>query len=635
MAEQVIVTLPDQRKLEVAQGTTLYQVAQQIGSSFAKKVAVANVDGTFYGLNEYIGEDCQVEFLTYEDEKGLEAIRYTLGYLAGEVLEKHGAKVAGFGVNKEQFFVDFKPEENLKAADLEKVSKDIQKAVSVNHPIEVRELSKLDALDQFNENAFMQHHIEQAAEPVKVAVHGDYAAVIDQPLVHNLSKVKHFSLQAVSATNWLRDVNNEALQRVSGFAFADAKALEDHQAFIDKYEQVNHRRLGKELDIFSFSEFAPGMPFYAHNGQVIRLELQNMLRQLQFEADYEEVYTPFIMDETLWKNSGHWDHYQDNMYFTEVDEQTYALKPMNCPGHMLIYKNHLHSYRDLPIRMAEFGQVHRHELSGSLNGLFRVRTFNQDDAHIFVRRDQIESEILDVLGLIHKVYSVFGFDYSIELSTRPDDFMGEIELWDFAEQSLENVLNQHGFEYTVNEKDGAFYGPKIDIHIKDALGRSHQCGTVQLDFQMPEKFDLTFVNKDGEKERPVVIHRAIYGSSDRFIGILLEHFGGNLPLWLAPVQLEVIPVNADLHLDAVKDLKRQLKAEGFRVDLDLSDEKMGYKIRQAHLRKVPYTLVVGDNEVENGTVAVRKRGASEEASVDVKDFIEQLKAERDVLNSVE
>ena len=398
---------------------------------------------------------------------------------------------------------------------------------------------------------------------------------------------------------------------------------------------MNHRRLGKELDIFSFSEFAPGMPFYAHNGQVIRLELQNMLRQLQFEADYEEVYTPFIMDETLWKNSGHWDHYQDNMYFTEVDEQTYALKPMNCPGHMLIYKNHLHSYRDLPIRMAEFGQVHRHELSGSLNGLFRVRTFNQDDAHIFVRRDQIESEILDVLGLIHKVYSVFGFDYSIELSTRPDDFMGEIELWDFAEQSLENVLNQHGFEYTVNEKDGAFYGPKIDIHIKDALGRSHQCGTVQLDFQMPEKFDLTFVNKDGEKERPVVIHRAIYGSSDRFIGILLEHFGGNLPLWLAPVQLEVIPVNADLHLDAVKDLKRQLKAEGFRVDLDLSDEKMGYKIRQAHLRKVPYTLVVGDNEVENGTVAVRKRGASEETSVDVKDFIEQLKVERDVLNSVE
>ncbi|CAL27195.1 threonine--tRNA ligase [Staphylococcus carnosus] len=634
MGNQVIVTLPDQRKLEVEQSTTLYQVAQQIGSSFAKKAAVASIDGELHDLNHQIEKDCQVEFFTYEDEEGLAAIRYTLSYLVGEAAVKYGVEVADFGVNKEQFYCDFKAENTLKAADLKEVTKTINKAISANHPIEVHEYSKLDALDLFKDNPFMQHHIEQGEEPVKVAVHGDYKAVIHQPLVTNLSKVKNYKLQSISATNWLRDVNNESLQRIAGFAFADAKALEEHQAFIEKYEQVNHRRLGKELDIFSFSEYAPGMPFYAHNGQVIRLELQNMLRQLQFEADYEEVYTPFIMDETLWKNSGHWDHYQDNMYFTEVDEQTYALKPMNCPGHMLIYKNHLHSYRDLPIRMAEFGQVHRHELSGSLNGLFRVRTFNQDDAHIFVRRDQIESEILDVLGLIHKVYSVFGFDYSIELSTRPDDFMGEIELWDFAEQSLENMLNQHGFKYTVNEKDGAFYGPKIDIHIKDALGRSHQCGTVQLDFQMPEKFDLTFINQAGEKERPVVIHRAIYGSSDRFIGILLEHFGGNLPLWLAPVQMEVILVNADLHLDAVKDLKRRLKKEGFRVELDLSDEKMGYKIRQAHLKKVPYTLVVGDNEVENGTVAVRKRGESEEHSINVEDFVKQLKEEVDVLDKV-
>ncbi|MDN6067833.1 MAG: threonine--tRNA ligase, partial [Staphylococcus equorum] len=451
------------------------------------------------------------------------------------------------------------------------------------------------------------------------------------PIISNLSKLKNYKLKNISSTNWLRDVDNESLQRISGIAFSNGKSLEEHEAFLEKYESINHRKIGKELNLFTFSDYAPGMPFYKHNGQIIRLELQNLLRKLQFEEDYEEVYTPFIMNESLWKDSGHWDHYKDNMYFTDVDDIKYSLKPMNCPGHMLIYKNEHHSYRDLPIRMAEFGQVHRHELSGSLNGLFRVRTFNQDDAHIYVSKNQIESEILNVLNLIDKVYTIFGFDYSIELSTRPDDYMGDINLWNFAETSLENVLKYNNLKYTVNEKDGAFYGPKIDIHIKDALGRSHQCGTIQLDFQMPEKFDLNYINENNEKEKPVVIHRAIYGSIDRFLGILLEHYSGKLPLWLSPNQVNIIPVNNKIHLNHVNRIKKQLKSKSIRVNVDNSEEKMGYKIRNAQIKKVPYTIVIGDDEVSNNTLSVRKHGGNSEQTFEVSDFIEKVIEERNIL----
>lgn len=440
--------------------------------------------------------------------------------------------------------------------------------------------------------------------------------------------MKNYKLKNISSTNWLRDVNNEALQRISGIAFATETALAAHEKFLEQYHNINHRKIGKELELFTFSDYAPGMPFYKHNGQIIRLELQNFLRKLQFAEDYQEVYTPFIMNEALWKNSGHWDHYKDNMYFTEVDDVRYSLKPMNCPGHMLIYKNEHHSYRDLPIRMAEFGQVHRHELSGSLNGLFRVRTFNQDDAHIYVTKNQIEPEILNVLNLIDKVYTIFGFEYSIELSTRPDDYMGEISLWNFAESSLKNVLHYNNLQYTVNEKDGAFYGPKIDIHIKDALGRSHQCGTIQLDFQMPEKFDLHYINENNEKERPVVIHRAIYGSIDRFLGILLEHYAGNLPLWLAPIQVNIIPVNNQVHLDYVTQIKQNLKSKGIRVAVDSSNEKMGYKIRNAQIKKIPYTIVIGDNEVSNHTLSVRKHGNKSAQTFEADAFIEKILTEK-------
>ena len=635
-ADNVKVKLSNNNELEVPQETTLLHIAKNIGSSFSKKAALGYVNGELKELNYVLEEDCKVNFITFEDQEAEESMRYTLSFLISYVIQNHfeGIEIADIGVNNEVFYCDFQtPIKNLNKDDLKLLNKSLNKLIESNPTIEVSEVPIETAKQVLGDKKYMKYHVENSEDSkVRIAEIGDYKSLISYPIINNLSKLKNHKLENISSTNWLRDVDNESLQRISGIAFSNRKSLEKHEAFLKKYENINHRKIGKELNLFTFSDYAPGMPFYKHNGQIIRLELQNLLRKLQFEEDYEEVYTPFIMNESLWKDSGHWDHYKDNMYFTDVDDIKYSLKPMNCPGHMLIYKNEHHSYRDLPIRMAEFGQVHRHELSGSLNGLFRVRTFNQDDAHIYVSKNQIESEILNVLNLIDKVYTIFGFDYSIELSTRPDDYMGDINLWNFAETSLENVLKYNNLKYTVNEKDGAFYGPKIDIHIKDALGRSHQCGTIQLDFQMPEKFDLNYINEANEKERPVVIHRAIYGSIDRFLGILLEHYAGNLPLWLAPNQVNVIPVNNNIHLNHVSQIKKQLKSKGIRISVDISEEKMGYKIRNAQIKKVPYTIVIGDDEVSNNTLSVRKYGENEGQMYNVNEFIAIVMNENNILN---
>lgn len=600
MESVVKVQLPNNDVREVKQGTTLLEIAKLISPSFAKRSVIAQVNEVLQPLNYKIEQDSDVFFFENEDEKSVEAIRYTLGYILGYVLSKEfqGAQVTKISSTDNGFYCDVVLNQSIKQSHLEKLDKKIKKVISNNPEISVKQTGQnyLVNLDEFE-------------------------LELPYPVVINFSKLKHYELQNISA---VKSDSNDDIYRVSGLAFATSSELTEYQNFLAEYEQVNHRKLGKELDLFSFSEFAPGMPFYSHNGQTIRLELQTFLRELQFEDDYEEVYTPFIMDETLWRESGHWDHYKENMYFTEVDDKDYALKPMNCPGHMLVYKNNLHSYRDLPIRMAEFGQVHRHELSGSLNGLFRVRTFNQDDAHIYVRKHQIEAEIMNVLSLIHKVYSVFGFEYSIELSTRPDDFMGKIEMWNFAEAALENVLKLNEVPYSINEGDGAFYGPKIDIHIKDALNRSHQCGTVQLDFQMPEKFDLNYVNEEGEKERPVIIHRAIYGSIDRFLGILIEHYRGALPVWLSPQQVMIIPVNDEVHGEYAQMLRKKLKMNKVRSHVDMSDEKMGYKIRNAQIKKIPYTIVIGDKEVEQQSVSVRKFGQEKTNEIQQQDFIDEL-----------
>jgi threonyl-tRNA synthetase len=437
--------------------------------------------------------------------------------------------------------------------------------------------------------------------------------------------IKAFKLTHVSGAYWRGDSSNKVLQRIYGVAFASKEALADYFHFIEEAQKRNHRKLGNELELFMFSEEAPGMPFYLPNGQLIRNELEVFLRKLQYSYDYKEVRTPIMMNQRLWERSGHWDHYKENMYFSEVDDQSFALKPMNCPGHMLIFKDKLHSYRDLPIRMAEFGQVHRHEFSGALNGMLRVRTFCQDDAHIFVTPAQIEDEITSVLKLIDYVYSTFGFKYEIELSTRPDDYMGDEDLWDKAEAALINVLNKLNYEFHINEGDGAFYGPKIDIHIKDALKRSHQCATVQLDFQMPEKFDLTYIDEQNKKVRPVVIHRAVFGSIDRFLGILIEHFAGAFPVWLAPVQVKVIPVSNEVHKEYVEKITQQLKQTEIRVELDLRDEKLGLKMREAQMKKVPYILVVGDRERDFQTVNVRQYGKGDSSEVKLDEFINDLK----------
>jgi len=427
----------------------------------------------------------------------------------------------------------------------------------------------------------------------------------------------------ISGAYWRGDSDNQMLQRIYGVAFARKEDMEDYFEFLEEAEKRNHRKLGKELELFMFSEEAPGMPFYLANGQIIRNELESFLRNLQTTYDYKEVRTPLMMNQRLWEQSGHWHHYKENMYFTQVDEQKFALKPMNCPGHMLIYKNDLHSYRDLPIRMAEFGQVHRHEFSGALNGLLRVRTFCQDDAHIFATSEQIEDEITLALKIIDHVYRVFGFEYEIELSTRPDDYMGELALWNKAEQALENVLSNLGYPYKINAGDGAFYGPKIDIHIKDAINRSHQCATVQLDFQLPEKFDLTYVNEENEKVRPVVIHRAVFGSIDRFLGILIEHFGGAFPLWLAPKQVEVIGVS-DVHNEYAKEIHIQLQKAGIRASIDGRNEKLGRKIRDAQMKKTPYVLILGDQEQNNRTVTVRGYKKEEQRTMSLEAFQQEL-----------
>ncbi|MGM7693061.1 threonine--tRNA ligase [Staphylococcus saprophyticus] len=625
--DNILVTFPDGKSKYFKKNTTLKQVAKNISSSFAKNVALARVNNQIFSLDYEIKENVKVEFLDFNSNEALTSIRYTISIILAKILSEtnNNLMIAEFGTLEHGFYADFKSDETLKSKDLNNISKKLKHIINSNPTVQTHLVSREEALYLFDENRYFHEKlIQSSTQEVNIVEIDNYKAPIEMPVIQNLSKLKSFELQNISGTNWNGDVSNEKLQRISGLSFTSEEKLNEYKEFLSKYEEINHRKLGQQLDLFSFSEYAPGMPFYSHNGQTIRLGLQDLLRTLQFQEDYQEVYTPFIMDETLWKDSGHWDHYKDNMYFSQVDDREYAIKPMNCPGHMLIYKNTFHSYRDLPIRMAEFGQVHRHELSGSLNGLFRVRTFNQDDAHIYVRQNQIESEIKNVLKLVDTVYSLFDFSYEIELSTRPDDYMGSIDLWDFAEKSLENVLESSNLNYKINEKDGAFYGPKIDIHINDALNRSHQCGTVQLDFQMPEKFDLSYINENNQKETPVVIHRAIYGSIDRFIGILLEHYGGALPTWLSPNQVNIIPVNIDFHLDKANEIKKLLKSNNIRTSIDSTNEKMGYKIRTSQMKKIPYTIVIGDNEIKFNTLSVRKYGESEEVSKSVQEFTNDL-----------
>ncbi|MEC1177776.1 threonine--tRNA ligase [Metasolibacillus meyeri] len=626
--QQVTIQFPNGEQKRFAKGVTLTDIAKAISPSLAKKSIVGSVNTTATDLTRPILVDAEISLYDAMSEQGLQVIRHSTAHLLAQAVKRlyPDAKFGVGPVIENGFYYDIEMAHTLVPEDLTIIEREMKKIANENLAIIRKEVSREEAQQLFAHDALKLELLEAipAGELVTVYEQGEFTDLCRGPHVPSTNKIQHFKLMNISGAYWRGDSSNQMLQRIYGVAFATKEQMQDYFIFLEEAEKRNHRKLGKELELFMFSEEAPGMPFYLANGQIIRNELESFLRQLQAKYDYQEVRTPLMMNQRLWEQSGHWQHYKENMYFTQVDEQKFALKPMNCPGHMLIYKNDLHSYRDLPIRMAEFGQVHRHEFSGALNGLLRVCTFCQDDAHIFATPEQIEDEIALALKIIDHVYKVFGFEYEIELSTRPDDYMGELALWEQAEKALENVLKRLGFSFKVNEGDGAFYGPKIDIHIRDAIKRSHQCATVQLDFQMPEKFDLTYINADNEKVRPVIIHRAVFGSIDRFLGILIEHFSGVFPLWLAPKQVQLIGVS-EAHQPYIKEVQKALQEANIRVTIDNRNEKLGRKVRDAQLQKIPYILVLGEQEQQQQTVSVRAHNKLQ--TLPLQQFIEQVQQE--------
>lgn len=626
--QEVVIQFPNGEQKSFAKGVTLTEIAKSIRPSLAKKSIVGSVNTTTTDLTEPILVDAEIRLYDAESPEGLSVLRHSTAHLLAQAVKRLYPD-ACFGVGPVidyGFYYDIELAHTLVPEDLKKIEREMHRIVKEQQAITRKEVSREEAKQLFKEDALKLELLDAIPEGEVITIYeqGEFIDLCRGPHVPTTQKLQHFKLLNVSGAYWRGDVNRQMLQRIYGVAFASKEDLQAHFKFLEEAEKRNHRKLGKKLELFMFSEEAPGMPFYLANGKVIRRELEHFLREVQTMYGYEEVETPLMMNQRLWEQSGHWQHYQEHMYVTQVDQQQFALKPMNCPGHMLIYKNALRSYRDLPIRMAEFGHVHRHEFSGALNGLLRVRSFCQDDAHLFVRPDQIEREIELALQIIDHVYRVFGFDYTIELSTRPEDYMGDLEVWDEAEAALSRVLEKRGVAYTVNEGDGAFYGPKIDIHIQDAIQRSHQCATVQLDFQLPEKFDLTYVNEQNEKVRPVVIHRAVFGSLDRFLGILIEHFNGAFPLWLAPIQVQIIGV-ADTHAAYVEEVANQLRQAHIRVAVDERNQKLGKKIREAQMKKIPYILVLGDEEQQENKVTVRRYKQEGLEKYTVEEFLKYVK----------
>ncbi|MGY0210728.1 threonine--tRNA ligase [Bacillus cereus] len=634
MKEQMIeIKFPDGSVKEFVNGVTLEEIAGSISSSLKKKAVAGKVNDGLYDLRRNIEENAEVEIITIDSNEGVEIARHSAAHILAQAVKRlYGDINLGVGpVIENGFYYDMDLPSSVNIEDLRKIEKEMKKIINENIKIERVEVSREEAAKLFQEmNDRLKLELLEAipsGESVTLYKQGEFVDLCRGPHLPSTGYLKAFQLTHVSGAYWRGDSNNQVLQRIYGVAFSSQKELEEYLHFVEEAAKRNHRKLGSELELFMFSEEAPGMPFYLPKGQMIRNELEAFLREIQKEYKYQEVRTPFMMNQEVWERSGHWGHYKDNMYFSEVDNKSFALKPMNCPGHMLMFKNKLHSYRELPIRMCEFGQVHRHEFSGALNGLLRVRTFCQDDAHLFVAPKQIEDEIKSVMAQIDYVYKTFGFEYEVELSTRPEDSMGDDKLWEQAEAALENVLQSLNYKYRLNEGDGAFYGPKIDFHIKDALNRSHQCGTIQLDFQMPEKFDLNYIDENNEKKRPVVIHRAVLGSLDRFLAILIEHFGGAFPAWVAPVQVKVIPVSNAVHEQYANEIAHKLAQAGVRVEQDARDEKLGYKIREAQMQKVPYVLVIGDKEMENGAVNVRKYGEEKSEVIALDVFVATIEEE--------
>ncbi len=626
------IELKDGSNIEVEKESSVLDVAKKISEGLARVALAGIVNGEVKDLRYELNEDCKLEIVTFDNLEGKKAYWHTTSHIMAQAIKRIFPEVKlAIGPSIDNgFYYDFDVEKPFTEDDLAKIENEMKKIIKEDLAIERFTLPRDEAIKFMKEKQepYKVELIEDLPEDEEISFYkqGEFTDLCAGPHVMKTGSIKAVKLLTTSGAYWRGNEKNKMLQRIYGISYPKASQLEEYLNMLEEAKKRDHKKLGKELELFMMTGEGPGFPFFLPKGMVLRNVLEDYWRKIHTLNGYQEVKTPVMLNEELWHRSGHWDHYKDNMYTTKIDEQDFALKPMNCPGGMLVYKSKMHSYKDLPIRMGELGLVHRHEKSGQLNGLFRVRCFTQDDAHIFCLPEQIESEIINLMHLINQVYSLFGFTYTVELSTRPENSMGSDEEWATAENALKKALEHENMEYVINEGDGAFYGPKIDFHIKDSLGRDWQCGTIQLDFQMPERFDLTYIGQDGEKHRPVMLHRVVFGSIERFIGVLIEHYAGAFPTWLAPVQVKILTISDKQKAYANKIVEKLMK-EGIRVEVDDREEKIGYKIREAQLQKIPYMLIVGDKEVETNAVGVRARKDGDIGQMPIDEFICKIKAE--------
>ena len=626
------VKLNDGSLREVEENSSVLDLANLISRNLGKNAIVGEVNNTLVDLSHKLKDNDEVNILTTDNEKAVEVLRHSISHIMAQAVKRlyKDAKLAIGPSIENGFYYDFDIEKPLTTEDLEKIEQEMNNIINENLKFERMDVLREEALNLMEEKnePYKVELINDLPEGEKISLYkqGDYVDLCRGPHIPSTKYVKAFKLTSVAGAYWRGNEKNKMLQRVYGVAFKNKTSLETYLHNLEEAKKRDHRKLGKELKLFTFAEEGPGFPFFLPKGVILKNTLIDFWRKLHYEAGYVEVETPIMLNKKLWETSGHWYHYKENMYTSMIDGEEFALKPMNCPGGMLVYKSEAHSYRDFPMRVGELGRVHRHELSGALHGLMRVRAFTQDDAHIFMLPDQIKSEIKGVVELIDKVYSKFGFKYHVELSTRPEDSMGSDEEWNLAEDSLKGALEELNLDFIVNEGDGAFYGPKIDFHLEDSIGRTWQCGTIQLDFQLPQRFELEYVGSDGEKHRPIVIHRVIFGSIERFIGILIEHFAGKFPTWLAPVQVKVLPIS-DKFNDYSEQIKNKLEKNGIRVEMDYRNEKIGYKIREARNERVPYIIVIGEKEENEKKISLRSRKNGDEGSLELKELIDRINDE--------
>lgn len=623
------ITLPDGAVRSYEKGTKIFDIAKDISAGLARMSLGAVVNGETRGLQEEIDEDAEIRFVKFEDREGQDIFHHTSAHVMALAVKRLFPDV-NFAIGpaiEDGFYYDFDLEHRFSPEDLVDIETEMKNIIKENHVLERFEMDREEAIAYFEKQGeeFKVDLITNLPDDAVVSFYqlGDFIDLCKGPHLYDLSKIKALKLLSIAGAYWRGDENNKMLQRIYGTTFEKKKDLDEYLHRLEEARLRDHRKLGKELGLFTMHEEGPGFPFFHPKGMVLRNIIESFWKDVHVEKGYGEIKTPIILNEHLWHQSGHWDHYRDNMYFTTIDNADYAVKPMNCPGSILVYKSSPHSYRELPIKMGELGLVHRHELSGALHGLMRVRSFTQDDAHIFMRPSQIEEEVIKVIELDDFFYKVFGFEYHVELSTRPENSMGSDEDWENATEQLRNALIHKNIDYKLNEGDGAFYGPKIDFHLKDAIGRTWQCGTIQLDFQMPERFDMNYIEEDGQKRRPVMIHRTVLGSIERFMGILIEQYAGKFPVWLSPVQVKILPISEKFNAYA-DDIKKEMQAKGLRAEVDERAEKIGFKIRETQMEKVPYSLIVGEKEVNEHAVSVRRRDEGDSGTMSVEDFMAMI-----------